>query len=115
MSQNTIRQDVWKAANDELRKHGMGEQVASGLANKIVDQFSANRRKASSTYSVPADKEAKVREMLLGRAHPIHAIAKNVKVGVSTVQRIKAELEMQGKAVGYDRVYTSTAEGAQAV
>lgn len=100
MSSNTIRQDVWKAAQEALAAHGMGQQVAAGLADKIVARFSDARRAKSKSHTVPVEKEEAVKQALLSRSQSIHEIARTVGVGVSTVQRIKADLELAGKQVG---------------
>jgi hypothetical protein len=91
----TIRQDIWQAVFSVLIDYD-SEAQARMVASEIVDRFSRSRRANAGTYSVKPEVRAEIRKLLLARTMGQIAIAKELGVGVSTVQRIVDELANEG-------------------
>lgn len=101
MNQNTLRTAVWDAAYAANREQGMAEIVARKLADKVLEKFTQVRATTSKANSVPPEKLAEIRQMLLEGTLSMHNIAAKAGTGVSTVQRVKKDLEHStGRKVG---------------
>lgn len=89
----TLRQDVWDAAHTALA--GAGIANARELADSITEKFSTGRGKGGVRHAV----KAAIGEDLKRGIYSFAMIRDRHKVGMSTVQRVAAELRSKGETV----------------
>lgn len=94
-TKTTLRQDVWQAAYSALTAQGYAD--AREMADRVTERFTANR--AATTGGVPAETKLAIEADLTAGGYSFAALRDKHGVGMSTVQRIAAEMRGKGTTV----------------